>query len=229
MKFLLFFKSELAAAEAAALVIIERSLLQRADALRANQRFVHEHRSRGGRECCRAVAQQTERAAAPLTFRAAVAGRGGDLSLLAPACKVRQSLRTCLMRKEDPRRQAAGRHLKEFCAGRQVLVQYNAGHALIMQQFQLAAIQRSAEIQHKQGLLVVIPDALLCRIQRILQQQGFAVLTFTAEEATAPAQLLPLLAELMLAACFNDEIGPDGLAGLLEYICRSARVSRRAD
>ena len=30
---------------------------------------------------------------------------------------------------------------------------------------------------------------------RILQQQGFAVLTFTAEEATAPAQLLPLLAE----------------------------------
>lgn len=26
---------------------------------------------------------------------------------------------------------------------------------------------------------------------RILQQQGFAVLTFTAEEATAPAQLLP--------------------------------------
>ena len=30
---------------------------------------------------------------------------------------------------------------------------------------------------------------------RILQQHGFAVLTFTAEEATAPAQLLPLLAE----------------------------------
>ena len=30
---------------------------------------------------------------------------------------------------------------------------------------------------------------------RILQQQGFAVLTFTAEEATAPALLLPLLAE----------------------------------
>lgn len=30
---------------------------------------------------------------------------------------------------------------------------------------------------------------------RILQQQGFAVLTFTAEGPTAPAQLLPLLAE----------------------------------
>ena len=30
---------------------------------------------------------------------------------------------------------------------------------------------------------------------RILQQQGFAVLTFTAENAAAPAQLLPLLAE----------------------------------
>lgn len=29
---------------------------------------------------------------------------------------------------------------------------------------------------------------------RILQQQGFAVLTFTAENAAAPAQLLPLLA-----------------------------------
>lgn len=29
---------------------------------------------------------------------------------------------------------------------------------------------------------------------RILQQQGFAVLTFTAENAVAPAQLLPLLA-----------------------------------
>ena len=30
---------------------------------------------------------------------------------------------------------------------------------------------------------------------RILQQQGFAVLTFTAENAAAPAELLPLLAE----------------------------------
>ena len=30
---------------------------------------------------------------------------------------------------------------------------------------------------------------------RILQQQGFAVLTFTAENAADPAQLLPLLAE----------------------------------
>ncbi len=30
---------------------------------------------------------------------------------------------------------------------------------------------------------------------RILQQQGFAVLTFTAEEVAAPAQLLPILAE----------------------------------
>ncbi len=29
---------------------------------------------------------------------------------------------------------------------------------------------------------------------RILQQQGFAVLTFTAENAVAPAELLPLLA-----------------------------------
>ena len=35
---------------------------------------------------------------------------------------------------------------------------------------------------------------------RILQQQGFAVLTFTAEAPTAPAELLPMLAEQAAAA-----------------------------
>ena len=73
------------------------------------------------------------------------------------------------------------------------------------------------------------PDPGRVRRRMIRTQLAGLLRILLARFGFAAEPLLPLLAEVMLAACFNDEIGPDGLAGLLDYICRSARVSRRAD
>ena len=74
------------------------------------------------------------------------------------------------MSKERTRRQAAGRSLKEFPPGGQVFVHHKAGNAVVVQHFQLAAVQRPAKVQHHQRF-GAFPAALLGSVQHILQQE----------------------------------------------------------